>query len=93
MSKRRSIILAVELEGLSQADVARLYGVSRGWVSKLVARYRADGDAAFEPASRRPKSSSNATPTDTIELIVELRRTLTDQGLDAGPETIPRRAG
>lgn len=88
MSKRRSIILAVEVEGLSQADVARLYGVSRSWVSKLVARYRLEGDAAFEPASRRPKSSPNATPTDTIELIVELRRTLTKQGLDAGPETI-----
>lgn len=88
MSKRRSIILAVELEGLSQADVARLYGVSRSWVSKLVARHRVEGDTAFEPASRRPKSSPNATPTDTIELIVELRRTLTKHGLDAGPETI-----
>ncbi len=88
MSKRRSIILAVELEGLSQADVARLYGVSRGWVSKLIARYRADGDAAFEPRSRRPRASPNATPPETVETILELRRTLSEQGLDAGPETI-----
>lgn len=88
MSKRRSIILSVELEGLSQAETARLYGVSRGWVSKLMARYRLEGEAAFEPRSRRPKTSPTATPTATIELIVELRRTLSADGLDAGPETI-----
>ena len=88
MSKRRSIILSVEVEGLSQADTARLYGVSPGWVSKLIARYRLEGDAAFEPRSRRPKSSPNATPAATIELIVDLRRTLAGEGLDAGPETI-----
>jgi transposase InsO family protein len=88
MSKRRSIVLSVELEGLSQAEAARLYGVSRGWVSKLIARYRAEGDAAFEARSRRPKTSPNVTPAATIEAMVELRRTLTKQGLDAGPETI-----
>lgn len=88
MSKRRSIILAVELEGLTQAEAARLYGVSRGWVSKLIARYRLEGDAAFEPRSRRPTTSPNATPAETVETILELRRTLTEQGLDAGPETI-----
>ncbi len=88
MSKRRSIILSVEVEGLTQAEAARLYGVSRGWVSKLIARYRVEGDVAFEPASRRPKSSPNKTPEATIEAIIELRRTLTKQGLDAGPETI-----
>jgi len=88
MSKRRSIILSVEVEGLSQADTARLYGVSRGWVSKLMARYRLEGDAAFEPRSRRPLSSPNVTPPETVETILELRRTLTGQGLDAGPETI-----
>ena len=88
MSKRRSIILSVVVEGLSQAETARLYGVSKGWVSKLIARYRLEGDAAFEPGSRRPKTSPNKTPAETVELIVELRRTLTSQGLDAGAETI-----
>ena len=87
MSKRRSIILSVTVEGLSQAEAARLYGVSRGWVSKLMARYRAEGEEAFEPRSRRPHTSPNATPTETVEAILELRRTLTEQGLDAGPET------
>lgn len=88
MSKRRSIILAVEVEGLSQADAARLYGVSRSWVSKLIARYRLEGDGAFDPRSRRPRTSPNATPPEVTELIIERRRTLTSQGLDAGAETI-----
>ena len=81
-------ITAVIVEGRSQADVARALGVSKGWVSKLLARYLSDGDAAFELRSRRPKTTPTATAAATIELIIELRRHLTAQGLDAGSETI-----
>lgn len=88
MSKVRVVVTAVVLEGRSQAQVAREYGVSPGWVSKLVARYRAEGEAAFEPRSRRPKTSPGALPAASVELIVRLRKELTDQGLDAGPDTI-----
>ena len=56
MSKVRLVITAVVVEGRSQGEVARAYGVSQGWVSRLVARYRAEGEAAFEPRSRRPKT-------------------------------------
>ena len=87
MSKRRVVITAV-LAGQSQSEVARTYGVSQGWVSKLMARYRAEGDAVFEPRSRRPETSPTATPEATVELIVRLRKQLTDAGLDAGAETI-----
>ncbi|MGH8876902.1 MAG: helix-turn-helix domain-containing protein, partial [Stackebrandtia sp.] len=61
MSKARLIITAVILEGRCQAEVAGDYGVSKGWVSKLVARYRAEGAKAFQPRSRRPKTSPTAT--------------------------------
>ena len=88
MSKARLIITAVVLEGRSQADVAREYEVSKGWVSKLVARYRAEGDAAFEPRSRRPLTSPNKTPDTTLDLIIQIRTDLTGQGLDAGTDTI-----
>jgi transposase InsO family protein len=88
MSKARLVILSVVVEGRSQADTARLYGVSPGWVSKLVARYRQEGDAAFEPKSRRPNSSPNALDTDTVELIIKLRKELTADGLDNGPHTV-----
>ena len=88
MSKARSIIIAVVVEGRSQADVARTYNVSKGWVSKLVARYRSEGDAAFEPRSRRRKTSPDATPESTVARVVQLRRELTAQGLDNGADTI-----
>ena len=87
-TKARLVITAVIVEGRSQADVARDYRVSKGWVSKLVARYRAEGDSAFEPRSRRPHSSPNATPATTIELITSERQRLIAQGVDAGPDTI-----
>jgi transposase InsO family protein len=88
MSKARLVITAVVVEGRSQGEVARAYGVSQGWVSKLLARYRAEGQAAFEPRSRRPKTSPAAIPGRTAELIVALRKDLAGQGLDAGPDTI-----
>ena len=68
--------------------MAAAYGVSKGWVSKLVARYRDEGETAFEPRSRRPKTSPAATPSETIDLIVRVRKELVEQGLDAGPDTI-----
>jgi len=88
MSKARLVITAVIVEGRSQAEVARSYGVSPGWVSKLVARYRAEGEAAFEPRSRRPKTSPQALDPSVVARIVELRHELADAGADAGPDTI-----
>ncbi len=88
MSKARLVITAVVVEGRSQGEAARAFGVSQGWVSKLVARYRAEGEAAFEPRSRRPKTAPQAIPGQVAELIIALRKDLAGQGLDAGPETI-----
>src|SRR3984957_15021704 len=88
MSKARLVITAVVTEGRTQGEVARAYGVSQGWVSRLVARYRAEGEAAFEPRSRRPKTSPSAIGPHATELIVRLRKELAGQGLDAGPHTI-----
>jgi transposase InsO family protein len=88
MSKARLVITAVVAEGRSQGEVARAYGVSQGWVSRLVARYQAEGEAAFEPRSRRPKTSPAAISADVVELMVRLRKELSGQGLDAGPDTI-----
>lgn len=87
MSKRRLVITAV-LAGQSQSEVARSYGVSQGWVSRLMARYHLDGEAAFEPLSRAPKTNPTATPAATVELIVRLRKELVEAGLDAGADTV-----
>ena len=88
MSKRRSVVLSVVLEGRTQAQTARLYGVSESWVFKLVARWRAEGDAAFQAQSRRPGSSPTKVCDETVEMVVNLRSELSSRGLDAGPHTI-----
>jgi transposase len=87
MSKRRLVITAV-LAGQSQSEVARSYGVSQGWVSRLMARHRLEGQAAFEPRSRAPRTSPGATPAATVELVLRLRKRLDEAGLDAGADTI-----
>jgi transposase len=88
MSKARLVITAVVMEGRSQGEVVRAYGVSQGWVSRLVARYGEEGEAASGPRSRRPKTSPRAIPDAAVSLISELRKDLAGRGLDAGPHTI-----
>ena len=88
MSKARLVITAVVIEGRSQSEVARAYGVSQSWISRLIARYRLEGEVAFAPRSRRPHTSPHRLPQNTIELIIELREKLASKGLDHGPHTI-----
>ena len=47
-----------------------------------------EGEAAFEPRSRRPKTSLNAISGATADLIITLRKELAGQGLGAGPDTV-----
>jgi transposase InsO family protein len=88
MSKARLVITAVTVEKRPVSEVARAYGVARSWVYALLARYQAEGEAAFEPRSRRPKTSPAAISDDAADLIIRLRKDLAGQGLDAGPQTI-----
>jgi transposase InsO family protein len=88
MSKARLVITAIEVEGRSPAEVIAAYGVSRSWLYELLKRYRTEGDAAFQPRSRRPRTSPRSTPPQTVELVLRLRKQLAESGLDAGAETI-----
>lgn len=88
MSKARLVITAVTVQGLSQAEVCRRYGVSKGWVSKLLARYRAEGEAAFQPRSRRPHTAPTAIGDAAVAAVLAERDRLVASGHDAGPETI-----
>jgi transposase len=76
MSKARLVITAVIIEKRPVSEVARDYGVARSWVYALLARYRAGGEVAFEPRSRRPKTSPNAISGQVAELIARLRKEL-----------------
>jgi transposase len=88
MTSTRLLITAVVVEHRPVADVAAQYGVSRSWLYELLARYRLEGEAVFEPRSRRPASNPNAISLEVVDLIVRVRKELADQGLDAGPDTI-----
>jgi transposase len=61
MSTARLVITAVIVAKRSVAEVVTEYGVSRSWVYELLARYRAEGENAFQPRSRRPNRSPRAT--------------------------------
>ncbi len=88
MSKARLVITAVITEKRPVAEVARDYQVARSWIYELLARYRAEGEAAFEPRSRRPKTTPLATPPSQVDRVLRLRKELTEAGLDAGADTI-----
>jgi len=88
MSLARLVVTAVYVEGRTKSEVARDYGVSRRWVQKLAARYDAEGEAGLEPRSRRPRSSPQRISPELEEQIVGLRKSLAEEGLDAGAATI-----
>jgi transposase InsO family protein len=88
MSKARLVITAVIVEKRPVSEVARSYGVARSWIYALLARYREEGEGAFEARSRRPKTSPRAIPDVAVSLITEVRKDLASRGLDAGPQTI-----
>jgi len=77
VSKARLVITAVVVEGRPVREVSAAYGVARSWVYELLARYRSEGKAAFEPRSRRPHSQPMAIPAATVALILRLRHQLT----------------
>jgi transposase len=82
------LVRAVVLEHRSVRHVARAHGVSKTWLYELCARYRQGGDAALVPRSKRPKTPPSKI-SDAIENeIVELRKSLAEDGYDAGAVTI-----
>jgi transposase InsO family protein len=88
MSKPRVIVLSVVEQGLTPTEAATKFGVSRQWVHQLLARYRDGGLDAVEARSHRPTTNPRSTSSELADRIVALRRTLSTQGLDAGPVTI-----
>jgi transposase InsO family protein len=88
VSRAKLVITAITRQGLTQTEAARTYGVSEATVSRAMARYRAEGEAAFEPRSRRPHTSPRAHDPEVVNLVLQLRQELAESGHDAGPDTI-----
>ena len=88
MDKARFVIETHLRTGRPIGELAAAHGMSRGWLYKLLARYRAEGWAGLEPRSRRPLHSPTRIGDRYEDAIVALRKQLTDNGFDAGAETI-----
>ncbi len=88
MSLAELVIASVKLEGRTKSEVARDYRVSRYWVHQLVRRFEVEGEAAYQPRSRRPLSSPQAVGAAVEDRIIRLRKELSKNGYDAGAETI-----
>jgi transposase InsO family protein len=84
----RYLVEAHLREGRPVGELAAEHGVHPSWIYRLLARYRAEGDTGLTPRSRRPKHSPNALPHELENEIVLLRKQLSEDGLDAGAQTI-----
>jgi len=69
-------------------QLAVAHGVSPSWLFKLLARYRAEGEAGLEPRSRRPMTSPTQIDDLYEDEMVAVRKQLLDDGFDAGAATI-----
>ena len=82
------LVRAVVIEKRSVREVASAHGVSKTWLYELVSRYRAGGDEALVPRSKRPRSSPSRISDAIEDEIVKIRKALQEEGFDAGAVTI-----
>ena len=85
MSKAKVVILSIVHQGLSVTEAAAVHGYSRTHIYRLLERYNTGGIDAVEPRPPIAKSQPHKTPEPLREKIIELRTSLTEMGLDAGP--------
>jgi transposase InsO family protein len=87
MSVRR-LIVEVDVDGLNVREFCRAHGVSTWFFYELRRRFGAEGAGALEPRSRAPRRVANRIDAGVENRIVELRKELSDAGLDCGPASI-----
>ena len=80
--------VAASLDGVNVTELCASAGVSRKTFYKWRARFEAEGLEGLEPRSRRPRRSPGRTPVEVEDRIVEIRKWLGDEHLDAGAATI-----
>jgi transposase InsO family protein len=88
MEMARYLVEAHLREGRPVSELARAHGVHRSWIYKLLARYRAEGDAGLGRGSRRPRRSPTRISDRFVAEILALREQLARDGFDAGAQTI-----
>ena len=87
MSVRR-LIATVDTSTLNVSAFCREHGIGRDAFYAVRRRFEAEGEAGLVPRSRAPQRVANRTSAAVEDLIVEIRKELDGEGLDAGAETI-----
>jgi transposase InsO family protein len=88
MDVRMVAAISGQLLELNVAELCRARGISRQTFYKYRRRFAEVGMGGLEPMSRAAHRFPRRTPLEVEEAIVELRKELTDEGLDAGAGTI-----
>ena len=88
MDRARYAVDAVVVEGRSIRSVAASIDMSKSWVAKQVARFRAGGYEALVALSTAPHRRPTQLPVELENEIVTIRKHLDEEGFDAGPLTI-----
>jgi transposase InsO family protein len=88
VDKARFLVEAHLREGRPVLELAATHGVHFSWIYRLLSRYAAEGEAGLLPRSKRPQRSPTQIPPAIEDEIVRLRKRLSDEGLDAGAQTI-----
>ncbi|MGE4248031.1 MAG: IS481 family transposase [Parvibaculaceae bacterium] len=74
MSKRQEFVRLAIAEGANVSALCRRFGIGRTCGHKLIARYRAEGDAGLLERSRRPHVSPERSAPDIEAAAVAVRR-------------------
>ena len=82
------LVNAVVLEHRPVAEVAQAHGVSRTWLYELFARHRALGEAGLRASLETAQVLARPGTAAMEDEIVALRKSLAEEGLDAGAHTI-----
>ena len=82
------LLIAVVSDGVNVAGFCRQHGISRQTFYEWKRRYEAEGLDGLQPRSRAPRSRPKRIAVEVEEVIVALRKELTDLGVDAGASTI-----
>src|ERR1022692_2495676 len=80
MDLAKYAVNSVLVEGRSLRSVAASTGRSKSWVGRHVQLYRDGGEEALEPRNR--------TEPELEDAIVAMRKSLVEDGYDAGARTI-----
>lgn len=74
MQLKREFIALANTEGANRRALCRRFGISPKAAYALLARHAAEGDAALQERSRRPKHSPARTPQSIEQAILALRQ-------------------